>query len=65
MRKRLPSYLLFSNLKGNAHLRQSDRRDPETEPLAFADLVAIDAMKLFFFLVNVELVSLVIYLRRP
>lgn len=48
--------LLFRNVEGHADGGQVDGRNPETEPLALADLVAVYAVKLLFFIVDVELI---------
>ena len=39
--------------------------DPQAKPLTLTDLVAINAVKLFFFLCYVILICHIIYLRRP
>lgn len=39
--------------------------DPETEPLAFTDLIAIDTVEFFLFLSDIILICHVVDLRRP
>ena len=47
------------------HIRLVHGCHPETQPFAFADLVLVDAVILFFFNVDVEFVTFVCDLGRP
>ena len=58
-------YLLFCDVECDVHRRQVYGRHPETQPLPFAYLVAVNAMVLLFLLSDVKLVRQVVDLGRP